>query len=73
MGNIRQSTKAIQAEIIEEIRQKKIAKLQAENKKLKAALKKYGRCKDDCAYVQGLKGNSIEDCDCGFEKAVKGE
>jgi len=40
-------------------------------KRLKEALKKYGRCKPDCAYMQGLRGCSIEDCDCGFEDTLK--
>lgn len=40
--------------------------------KLKADLSKYGKHKSNCAYIDNLKGNTIEDCDCGFEQAVKG-
>jgi len=50
-----------------------IIELQAETKRLKEALEKYGWHEIDCAYVQGLKGNAVEDCDCGFEQALKNE
>lgn len=51
---------------------KDVLSLQAKNKRLKAALSTYGNHKNNCAYVQGLKGNTIEDCDCGFEQTTKG-
>lgn len=34
--------------------------------------KKYATHKDNCAYIQGLRGSTIEKCDCGFEQALKG-
>ena len=40
-------------------------------KELVAKLKEYGKHKESCAYVQGLRGSSIIDCDCGFEQALK--
>ncbi|KKK53750.1 hypothetical protein LCGC14_3091640 [marine sediment metagenome] len=55
-------------------------KLQAKNKQLKRALKKYGRCLCGCCCRAVLveskgkgKGRYAKECDCGFEKALKGE
>lgn len=36
-------------------------------KELETSLKEYGTHKNSCAYVQGLRGSTIEKCDCGFE------
>lgn len=47
-----------------------VPKLEAENKQLNEALNTYGNHLPNCAYVQGLKGGSIEDCDCGFEQTL---
>ncbi len=47
-------------------------KLQKRIKELEAELKEYGNHKDSCAYIQGLKGQAIEECNCGFEQALKG-
>lgn len=41
-------------------------------KDLKANLIDYGIHKRSCAYTQGLRGSTIEKCDCGFDKALKG-
>jgi hypothetical protein len=42
-------------------------------KELEAHLREYGTHKNVCAYSQGLKGCSIEKCDCGLDEALKGE
>ena len=44
---------------------------EAENERLKEALQEYGWHKNSCAYVQGLRGNSIDECDCGFSQVLK--
>ena len=55
-------------------------KLQAKNKQLKRALRKYGRCWSGCDSRAVLvesegkgKGWYAADCTCGFDKALKGK
>lgn len=36
-------------------------------KELEAKIKDYGTHKENCAYIQGLRGQAIEKCDCGLE------
>ena len=62
-------------ELAAELKQKMEDKkqLQAENEKLKKLLEEYGEHKLNCAYVQGLRGNVIEECTCGFEQALEGK
>ena len=48
-------------------------KLAERIKELEAALCDYGVHKNSCAYIQGLRGQSIEKCDCGFSQTLKGQ
>lgn len=43
-----------------------LGKAEADNKHLK----EYVQHKNNCKYIEGLRGNSIEDCDCGLEQAL---
>lgn len=49
-----------------------LVEFQKRIKELEIALEEFGTHKESCAYQKGLRGQSIEDCDCGFEKALKG-
>lgn len=45
--------------------------LEAENKRLRFTLEKYGKHKGNCAYIENLSGNVIVDCDCGLAQALQ--
>jgi hypothetical protein len=44
--------------------------LEAENKRLRDALEKYGRHHDDCICFVGHE-NYMDQCDCGFDAVTK--
>lgn len=41
------------------------------HEKLVDALNNYGNHNPTCNYLSNLKGGVIEECDCGFEQALK--
>jgi len=50
-----------------------LARLQAENAKLKAALEKYGYHMDSCLGGAIISGNEWSKCTCGYDEALEGD
>ena len=46
--------------------------LQAENERLKEALKNYGNHLDSCGVRWSIENPKCSPCDCGFEQTLKG-
>jgi len=49
-----------------------VVELQAENERLKEALKNYGNHLDSCGVRWSIENPKCSPCDCGFEQALKG-